>query len=166
MGIDAVMFMTEIPPAAATDGALLEKSWQLVTSIGAHRFHFCRGDADAPFERQRIPKPALQRVRHGQPASNDPEDIGDGPLSETPGACTVEVNLSGRYFGPGYERGDLLEYCAIAEWLEVHFPGCRVWYGGGDSGGLQPWPEETRREFRNHLYSTKGRDYFNHSSMG
>lgn len=73
----------------------------------------------------------------------------------------LEVSLWTRYYGIGYERGDLLFLCAVAEWCEANIPDCEVWYGG-DSGGVEakPWPDSKRRALRKHLYSPAGRDYF------
>lgn len=89
----------------------------------------------------------------------------DGPreLRAAPDEVLLQLNLWGRYYGPGYERGDILTYCAIAEWLEQNIHGCEVWYGG-DSGGveLKRFDAEYREELRKHLYSEEGRDYFNY----
>lgn len=83
-----------------------------------------------------------------------------------PGECLLELSLYGRYYGEDYERGDILTYCAIAEWLEVNIPGCAVLYGGDSSGVCaEPFTEARRRELRHHLYSEGGRDYFNHDGM-
>jgi len=32
------------------------------------------------------------------------------------------------HYGPGYERGNLAEFVAHAEWFEANIPNCRVWY--------------------------------------
>ncbi len=45
----------------------------------------------------------------------------------------IDVSVCGRYYGPGYERGNLWIYIAVAEWCERNLPGARVYYGG-DSG--------------------------------
>ncbi len=81
-----------------------------------------------------------------------------------PGEWFLTVSLWSRYYGIGYERGDLMTLCAVAEWCEVNIPGCSVWYGG-DSSGIEaaPWPEKERLKLRKHLYSEQGRDYFRHS---
>lgn len=87
------------------------------------------------------------------------------PIFAKPGEWFLEVSLYTWYYGIGYERGDLLTLCAVAEWCEVNIPNCEVWYGGDSSGVLaEPWPDEKRRELRKHLYSDMGRAYFNYSS--
>lgn len=87
----------------------------------------------------------------------------DGPTELTMGPenCILQLNLWGRYYGPGYERGDILTYCAMAEWCEAHIPGAIVYYGGDSSGtNLRLFTEDYRLALRQHLYSPAGRDYF------
>lgn len=86
----------------------------------------------------------------------------DGPdILAQPWECLLQVSLWTRYYGPGYERGDILTICAICDWLEINIPGCEVWYGG-DSSGIcaEPFPYTKRREYLGLLYSEKGREYF------
>lgn len=76
----------------------------------------------------------------------------------------LEVSLWTRWYGAGYERGDLLTLCAVAEWFEANIPGCEVWYGGDSSGVcVEPWPEAARTLLRRHYYSEQGRHYVNSS---
>lgn len=46
------------------------------------------------------------------------------------GETRIEVDLWGRYYGPGYERGNLPEIIMIAEWLEAAISGAKIYYGG------------------------------------
>lgn len=41
-----------------------------------------------------------------------------------------QVNLFGRYYNVGYERGNLPLYCSIADWIESRFHGPPIFYGG------------------------------------
>jgi hypothetical protein len=85
---------------------------------------------------------------------------GDNIFAE-PGEWLLRVALWTRYYGIGYERGDLLTICAVAEWCELCLPNCAVWYGGDSSGIVaKPFPEAERRKLKEHLYSLQGRDYF------
>lgn len=78
----------------------------------------------------------------------------------------LSVSLWTRYYGFGYERGDLLTICAVAEWCEENIPGCAVWYGGDSSGVcIEPFTKSRRIELRKHLYSQSGRDYFNYRGL-
>jgi hypothetical protein len=90
----------------------------------------------------------------------------DGPpIYAEEGEWLMELNLWGRYYGIGYERGDLLKYCAVAEWLEQNLPGCVIYYGGDSCGVLaEPFNEEMRDQLKAHLYSQNGRDYFKERS--
>lgn len=78
----------------------------------------------------------------------DPEDYGlsadavgkvvwsqDGdPIIASEDEQFINVNLMGRYYGKGYERGDWPSLRACIYWLAVRIPQGEVWYGG-DSGG-------------------------------
>lgn len=87
------------------------------------------------------------------------------PVYAQPGEWLLDVSVWSRFYGKGYERGDLLTICAIAEWIEANMQPCEVWYGGDSSGvELAPFGDPARRELRQHLYSQQGRDYF--SSWG
>jgi hypothetical protein len=76
---------------------------------------------------------------------------GDDILPQN-GETLLEVHLGGRYYGPGYERGPLWTYVAIAYWLELNIPGCAVWYGG-DSSGIcaEPFGPEERKAMMAHF---------------
>lgn len=83
------------------------------------------------------------------------------PIVANDGECLLQVSVWSRWYGQGYERGDLLTLCAIAEWIEANITGSSVWYGGDSSGVLaEPWPDAKRRELRQHLYSDMGRNYY------
>ena len=87
------------------------------------------------------------------------------PVIAEPGEWLLEVSLWTRYYGIGYERGDLLTICAVAEWCEANLQPCEVWYGGDSSGvALKPFGDAERAKLRRHLYSQQGRDYY--SSWG
>lgn len=62
----------------------------------------------------------------------------------------LEVRLWGRYYGKGYERGDLLSYIMLAEYLEIKIPNVEVWYGG-DSSGIEAYLFD--KTTRNDLFS-------------
>ena len=86
----------------------------------------------------------------------------DGPeILADEGECLLKANIWTRYYGEGYERGDLLFLCSLAEWIELNIDGAEVWYGGDSSGVLAtPFPHDRRCELRRHLFSDSGRAYF------
>ena len=94
--------------------------------------------------------------------------IQDGdPIFAVKNEWFLEVNLWTRYYGVGYERGDLMTICAVAEWCELNIPNCEVWYGGDSSGVLAaPFPEFERTKLKKHSYSQHGRDYYDQGMFG
>ena len=100
----------------------------------------------------------LVRSEEGEPGKVFEQDP---PIIASENEWLLEVNLMTRYYGEGYERGDLLMICATAEWCEANLPGAEVWYGG-DSRAIEPFPTSRQVALRQHLYSRKGRDYFDY----
>jgi hypothetical protein len=72
----------------------------------------------------------------------------------------VECHLSGRFYGKGYERGDLVSIAAVAHWLHRVWPKSTVFYGGDSSDELDEWTPEFEADLWNHMASPQGRDYF------
>lgn len=156
---------------AAFDGHALHGEWEATRNDDkawrALRDRIVADIGEAPKERRLAVDRTLSRYREDddpEPGSEYREDS-DSPIKAEGDECLLQLSLFGRYYGPGYERGDILKYCAMAEWLEVNIPGCEVWYGG-DSGGCcaEPFHELKRRELRNHLYGKEGRAYFRHEN--
>lgn len=77
----------------------------------------------------------------------------DGPdVHPEPGERFLSVALSGRYYGPAYERGPLPDFIAIAEWLERRIPEAVVWYGGDSSGvAIRPFGKAEREHLFAHF---------------
>jgi hypothetical protein len=165
MGIDARMLVRNVRSDVVSDEWLKELSWRLCESIGAEHF-FISAD---PTE----PRLALDRADADWCADDDASATGaeyyqDGAtVYAGPGECLLRVSLWSRYYGKGYERGDILVLSATAEWLEANIPGCEVWYGGDSSGVcLELFDDYARRAFRSHLYSASGRDYYKSFGLG
>lgn len=154
MGIDAEMLVKNVSRDLVTDDWLKEKSWRLCQAVGSKHFYL---DADNG-------RSAIQRARNWETESEDGtmwED--DSPVKHEarPGECFLSVNLSSRWYGIGYERGDLLTICATAEWIEQNVPDAEVWYGGDSSGvEMTLFGHEERSALKAHLYGDSGRDYF------
>lgn len=73
----------------------------------------------------------------------------------------LKVSLFTRYYGIGYERGDLIGLIATAEWLERNIPNARVYYGGDSSGVIiDPWTKEKREELLAH-WAQMGHEPYN-----
>jgi len=151
MGIDARILVRV--PYEVDNEQIKRWSWHIAASLGADKFFL-----------------SPQQTEFGSPhGAFSKVDIWeqDGPdLCPKEGETFLEVNMWTRYYGPDYERGDILFICAVAEWCEQNIQGCEVWYGGDSSGVcVEPFPEEARRAMRRHLYTPdKGRAYFDEYS--
>ncbi len=154
MGIDAEILL-RINGPKPTENQIKAWGWQIASTIGSDKFFIDKEQGHGAI--------SLSCSRYRE------DDVvpgtlwtQDGPdIEAAPGETFLEVHVWTRYYGIGYERGDLLTLCAIAEWCEANIPNCAVWYGGDSSGVCaKPWPDEQRRALRQHLYSPNGRDYF------
>lgn len=130
MGIDAEMFARVRSPITEADVKLA--AWDLCATFGAERFWDF--------------KPPLHIVERWEQ---------DGPdIEPQPNEVFVRVMLGTRYYGKGYERGDLPLIVSVAEWLEQRFPGCEVWYGGDSSGVCaERFNTAARDEMKRHYYA-------------
>ena len=63
------------------------------------------------------------------------------------------VHLFGRYYGKGYENGDVWGYVGIAEWLEFRLPGVEVWYGSDADEYLKAFSKACREELVKHFFT-------------
>lgn len=98
--------------------------------------------------------------RHALTIETKYEQDGD-PIIAEPDETLVEVHLWGRYYGPGYERGDLVTILAVARWLRGVWPDGVVWYGGDSSGIVaEPLDAEAEAALWSHYMSAQGRAYF------
>ena len=58
------------------------------------------------------------------------------PIVPTDGETLVKVDMSCRYYGPGYERGPGMEIASLMLFLNGAYPNIIVCYGGDSSGIL------------------------------
>lgn len=72
----------------------------------------------------------------------------------------LEIPLSGRYYGPGYERGDLFTYVAMAELLEILFPACTIYYGGDSGEEKEEFDRTKRNELMRYYVKANARDRY------
>lgn len=88
----------------------------------------------------------------------------DGPtIILGPDEQVVEAHLMSRYYGIGYERGDWPTIRAVAEFLELHIPGCAIWYGGDSSGVCaEPFGPAAREALNRHYLSVGHTPYRSH----
>lgn len=195
MGIDAEMLLRVKRSEKPSDDELARWSWDLCRAIGARHFYTHDGmEPEAYAAAQARWTATWEKTGQNREATialvgEHPEELRraiqlspsyeenatepgrvwsqDGePILADEGEWLLSVNLSTRYYGIGYERGDLLTICATAEWCEMNIPNCEVWYGGDSSGVLaEPFGEAQRCALKAHLYSQRGRDYFSYDML-
>ena len=85
----------------------------------------------------------------------------DGPtIHPEPREQFIRVHLATRYYGTGYERGDLLLILGVARWLEENIPNSSIWYGGDSSGVCaEPFGHAARESLWKHFRSNGHRPY-------
>lgn len=142
MGIDAEMFVRTKEPI--TKETVLDLAWQLGSSFYCYNF-WIEKDGD--------------HIHHILEIVDFYDQ--DGPdIHPEPGETFIKVYLTGRYYGEGYERGNLPLYIAIAEWLEHKIPGGEVWYGGDSSGVIaRPFDKKYRESLFRHFIENGHRPY-------
>jgi len=146
------------------DGAQIARwSWELCESIGARHFWL---DAKETPPRRALDLTEVRYREDGDPppGKRHREDAA-AHFYAGEGEYLLRVSTMGRYYGVDYERGDILVYCAIAEWIEQNIANAEVYYGGDSSGvTLERFDEAKRKSLRAHLYSRQGRDYYVHDT--
>jgi len=65
----------------------------------------------------------------------------------------LELAVSGRYYGPEYERGPLMTFIAIAEWLEYNLPNCVVLYGNDSDDQMEVFDSAKRQVYKTHFFT-------------
>ena len=120
MGIDAQMFV-KIRNQRLTQDEVKRLAWELGEAFGPQRFWIIK-----PTEWRSDFRGALTIIEE---YSQDGDTI-----YPAVGEQFIECHLGTRYYGEGYERGDLPLIISVAQWLEIKIPGCEVWYGGDSSG--------------------------------
>jgi hypothetical protein len=78
---------------------------------------------------------------------NFPEDM-DDIFSQS---VFLKVILPGRsYYGPGYERGNLVSFIEHAEWIEKNVPQSQIWYRSDGGGGALIFNTAARQILRSY----------------
>lgn len=132
MGIDAEMFVRTRQPLTPEQVRIL--AFRLGETFGADSFYRDR-----------------ENMRHHLVVVDRYEQDGPDLLPE-PGEQFLRVHLWTRYYGVGYERGDLPFIVALAAWLETNIPGGEVWYGGDSSGVCaKPFGQRQRNALFRHF---------------
>jgi hypothetical protein len=85
----------------------------------------------------------------------------DGPsLRPAAGETFLRVYLTTRFYGVGYERGDLPFILTLARFLRDSIPGGEVWYGGDSSGvRAEPLDEAMEKSLWDHFVRVQHEPY-------
>ena len=133
MGIDAEMFVRT--RSKLSNVAIKTAMWDTCAVFGANKFW-------APLHRVWVYEQ-------------------DGPdIKPEEGEAFIRVMPVTRYYGVGYERGDILFLINLAEWLELRFAPCEVWYGG-DSMGIcaEHFTKAERGKIKAHFFRVAHEPY-------
>lgn len=71
----------------------------------------------------------------------------------------VVANVTCRYWGPGYERGDWPSTYGAIRWMQTLFPEAKVYYGGDSSDDGEECTEEMLAAFWEHYLGPNGNAY-------
>ena len=144
MGIDAQMLIRTREPVSPEQ--VLKTAYKMCSAFWTDSFWISRDS---------VP------MRHALAIVDEYLQDGDSIFPED-GETLIEVYLFGRYYGKGYERGDLPFYIQVAEFLEYHIPGAKVYYGGDSSGVLAyPFGKQERAELWQHFLEVGHMPYVN-----
>lgn len=147
MGVDAEMAVAA--PQEISERELLRLSYSLCSAFGPTHFMVNReGKYGAPHHALTMPLPEYFDL-------SVPADT----------KTTFRVQLFGRYYGPGYERGNLPLYLNIKRWFQTVLPGCTVFYGGDTSYYLDPLTDEAEEELWRHFAEVQHLPYVSHEGM-
>lgn len=144
MGVDARMMVGTSQKVSDEELAVLRYD---VAEAFRHGFFMSSYNEDVPLGQTR--DWAIERAA--------PEDFGSECFPK--GKHYLKVNLSGRYYGIGYERGDLPTILAVGAWLETRLPGCQVYYGGDASDDLEPLDVGLRSRLWEHFCKVGSKPY-------
>lgn len=171
MGIDAEMFVRiRGREHWLSEDQCLRKAYELASTVGHEEFFISRvNDKNAIIEPRHCLTIAAPFVdKYG----DEPERVGKVAISQDscdepylfagPDEQFIEVHMYGRYYGPGYERGNWPLIRAIAEWCEKNIPGGEVYYGGDSSGVCFAPFDHGAREAMNDHFLTNGRRPYVH----
>lgn len=136
MGVDAEMMVTTT--AELTDREVLRLAYETGAAFGPGRFWIMDGTH------------AVTR-----------DDRAYYALDPTPaaGSTRLAVNLSTRYYGEGYERGDLPLILSVARWMRSKLPDCTVYYDGDTGDTLRALTSAREDQLWAHFVEHQGLPY-------
>jgi hypothetical protein len=131
MGVDAILVVQAKSPIS--DSYRLQVSREMASAFGTEHFWIAR------------------------PTKKHPE--GRHALTFRDVRSELEVSWLMRYYGPGYERGDIVIILAVAQYLKASFPLAKILYGGDSDMVLEELTAEKRTELWKHFVHVGHRPY-------
>ncbi len=152
MGIDARILLKITGPTPTPEQIALW-SWDLCAAIGADKFWTNKETKKYAIA---LTEDYEEQGREGKVYFQD----GDTVIAAD-NETMLDVSLWTRYYGIGYERGDVFTICNTAAWCEQNIPNCTVYYGGDSSGvEAEPFHKGARDALLAHKFGPHGRDYY------
>jgi hypothetical protein len=145
MGIDAEMFVRT--KNKRTPQEVRKLAYKLAAAFGHESFWIWR-PGESSFN---------EEGRHCLEIVEVYEQDGDDIVPE-PGEQFIRCYPGTRYFGEGYQRGNIRLLCDIAEWLEGNLGG-EVWYGGDSSGVCAEKFDQEARQKHKRLFFESGKTW-------
>ena len=150
MGIDAEMFVKT--KQEYTSEQVRHMAHNLAEAFGHGRFTIIRPERGYSW---------LPNGQHCLELVTEYEQDGP-PISPENGEQFIRVHMGTRYYGEGYERGDLPFITGVARWLEARIPDAEVWYGGDSSGVCASHFDKAYREKLWDLFCKTGHEPYQH----
>jgi hypothetical protein len=153
MAIDAMMFVWVRGRENWLDRAKLRRLSYLLASTTSFEDFLIRA---------RLPGAKLDDGHVLELCERDEEDrpvwiFGDPEIVGARDDQFVKVNLTARYYDETYALGDWPKIRWVSEWLEHHFPGSEIFYGGDSGGRFMHLLTPERREQINTYFLEHGR---------
>ena len=130
MGVDALMYV-RVKDKSLTNKQIKQYAWRLSGAFYREPFWYHDDEGSLTL------------------ASEDDRNYFD--LQEKEDEIILKVNLMGRYYGIGYERGDLPTLLSIMNFIEQMIPNSSIYYGGDCSDRLVLMTKEEKETLWKHF---------------
>lgn len=142
MGVDAQMVVAA--PQWLDDRALLRLAYETASAFGPQKFWVNRDG------------------KYGDPSHCLERGTSYRLVPPVAAETTFRVRLWTRYYGEGYERGDLPLILGLNRWFQTKLPGCTVYYDGDTDESLAELTAGREAELWLHFCTNQHRPYIDH----
>lgn len=174
MGVDAMIFFAVPKASALSKEQLRDLSYQMGRTVGSHNFFIYGGAFNGPDEPEDYdqyfirelswdPDPEDGYVAYGI-AGKDSGTIAEHCRQDT--HVVYQVGLFGRYYGPGYERGNWPDLSMLLKWLKIGIPNVEfIFYGGDSDENYELVSDRFISDMDAYYLSENGRNYYGNSDF-